>query len=826
MKLFECFAAAGFHTCVATTFDLSFEAWEAMALPRLREASCNNNIVVADPRMVALRLANGAGLPKYAGKRYSVVDALIPGNGVFHSKMILQLGRDTGRLIVGSANLTAPGLAGNLEIVGEVVVTEADKSAVPVLRAAMANIALAVGATAQTARQQIDWAVEKTPWLKHGPDSREAIPNTNGGLTSLLLSGEDVGIAEKFRALVGGEKVRRLVVMSPYWDNDLSALKWLQAKLKPASTSVLIQPSSRLFPTHALTARSEFEFYNIANLRRAEARFPHAKLFIAQTSKADHVLYGSSNCTRAALGDGHFPGSNGEASLYRRMSPGMAVQNLELDGVLKPEASISLFDLPKFERGEDVPLAEVQERLAGRFEVRSGALRWWPKPAFDYDDAVVDLFDQRLALIHSGSAQASANGFRTIAMPDQTRPAFAVVRAGAGQSALTVVTLDVDIYANQQRAKSARIRNALEHFADEEASEGLWLLEVMDAIHSAETEEASAGAERSKGPRRSESVDTRAHRTLPYEEFVRARPPSGRTSPVEESTMSTSYVDAVRSALNFFLGRGSKPAQEEDAKDSAEKILDMGDETSDGEEDIESGVDANTQRKGQGNIEAAQKRAIQRRRKYYKDTAKKIVKAVTSFEEAMREKGLREGLAGVDLLRLRALLMIVLTAGTNRIVVVPPDADKPMSRVQVLPIQGEDGWPRLVMRLLFEYFFRPPSLLSRTYVPLTETGGLPVDVSECLATCYWAACAIDTAADQQGAPRNPTWSVAKSLYRVIALDKDRASSETVTSMMKALTQRLASRLGVANERTLFAAHRSAVRVGDRQFRLNALRSDP
>ena len=39
--------------------------------------------------------------------------------GVFHPKLVVQLGRNGGRIIVSSANMTATGLAGNLELAGE-----------------------------------------------------------------------------------------------------------------------------------------------------------------------------------------------------------------------------------------------------------------------------------------------------------------------------------------------------------------------------------------------------------------------------------------------------------------------------------------------------------------------------------------------------------------------------------------------------------------------------------------------------------------------------------------------------------------------------------
>ena len=90
MKLFNYFAAGGFHTSIVSTFGVDFDAYEAIALPRLRDAGCNNNVVLADTRMLAQALADDARRPKFAGRRYSVVGAHCA--GVFHPKLTLQLG--------------------------------------------------------------------------------------------------------------------------------------------------------------------------------------------------------------------------------------------------------------------------------------------------------------------------------------------------------------------------------------------------------------------------------------------------------------------------------------------------------------------------------------------------------------------------------------------------------------------------------------------------------------------------------------------------------------------------------------------------------------
>ena len=109
MKLYEQFAEKNFHTSVAATFGIDFDAYESIVLPRLRGAGCRNNIVIPDSRMLTHALDGASALPNHAGQLYTVNGA--SAQGVFHPKVFLQFGRRGGRLIVSSANLTASGLA-------------------------------------------------------------------------------------------------------------------------------------------------------------------------------------------------------------------------------------------------------------------------------------------------------------------------------------------------------------------------------------------------------------------------------------------------------------------------------------------------------------------------------------------------------------------------------------------------------------------------------------------------------------------------------------------------------------------------------------------
>src|SRR5258708_35882968 len=105
MKLYDRFADKGFHSSIATTFGLDFEAYETIVLSRLRGAGCRNNMVLTDGRMLTYALSGAMPLPQRAGQLYSVTG--IADSGVFHPKLFLQFGRKSGRLVIELPKLTA-----------------------------------------------------------------------------------------------------------------------------------------------------------------------------------------------------------------------------------------------------------------------------------------------------------------------------------------------------------------------------------------------------------------------------------------------------------------------------------------------------------------------------------------------------------------------------------------------------------------------------------------------------------------------------------------------------------------------------------------------
>jgi hypothetical protein len=338
MRLAERFAdrrARAYHSTFATTFSIDFDAVEQILLPNVLGCGSTNVALLADPRMVTMALSSGLSLPRQLGIAYAMG---IPNTGqtLFHPKIVLQLGRDGGRLFVSSANLTTAGLAGNAEVAVELDCAAAAGPELALVQAAWRYLDAITPAGPCASRDALEWARERTPWLRAQPSREGPVELPDGTSAAFLARPGGGAIGARFADLVGGDEVELLAVVSPYWDEGLEALSHLRGALQPLRTVVLLDPGAHDFPAKALQAGS-VDVIDMSDLLWP-GRFKHAKVLLARTASHDHILVGSANCTAAALGTNRFDGSNAEACLYRRLVRGAGAEALGLEELmaLKP----------------------------------------------------------------------------------------------------------------------------------------------------------------------------------------------------------------------------------------------------------------------------------------------------------------------------------------------------------------------------------------------------------------------------------------------------------------------------------------------------------
>ena len=812
MRLYEQFAEKNFHTSVAVTFGIDFDAYESIVLPRLRGAGCRNNIVIPDSRMLTHALDGASALPKHAGQLYTVNGA--SAEGVFHPKLFLQFGRRGARLIVSSANLTASGLAGNLELVGALACDETDTGEQQLIAQAWAYVSRLIDDRQQGTPGQRNWMLARTPWLQRATAARGPIGFADGTLAALLATDEPTSIGVRFAEMVR-EPVTRLIVISPYWDMELAALKLLVDRLNPAEISILLDPDCRVFPKHALSGLPPLRLYSAGDFRKG--RFIHAKAIIAQTASADHVLIGSANCTKQALGaDGCAP-TNEEVCLYRRLPPNTLPDALGIDELLDdgPEIDPDSLDEPEFE--DDLPLKELARLSPGQFECRIDTLIWYPPAYAEASNCQIELLDQQGSVIHCKLSRMAGSAEQTLRYEiseTQERPVFArVVHHDGTKSPMAVVTLIDRIRAVVRETRSRQVESALRDL-DHETEASLALLDVLDVLEKLESQEDTGRDPQSipkqRRPESGESDDSH-HRVLSYEEFVVGRRPRTAETYVTDNSLAGSDASIVRGFLNRIVGLAADDDHhDDDDGDALRTAFDMGDEIADAEAAVNAGDEFDTEK--DPNRDRQQVDLERRRKGARKATKDQLVKATRLYIERIRTRRESVALDNYDALRLRALLMILCAAA---IPYRPSGGGEPdgQSRLRVLaPEKDEHSWPNLMGRLIFA-LFGGTNPAFRDLCVSNEHDQIPDDFIECWATCYWCiqACLVAPLSQPEHERLERLLKpLLEKVCRFTLPTEEELVGADVMALMEGMSVHHAKRLGIAPE-AVVSGHGSFVR---------------
>ncbi len=806
MRLYERFADKGYHSSIATTFGIDFDAYENIVLPRIRGAGCRNNMVIADRRMLTQAVEDVLALPRQAGRQYTITGA--PVSGTFHPKLFLQIGRKGGRLIIGSANLTAAGLAGNLEVITMLTSgTEGDGSERLIARAYQ-YLSRLVNPLEPMLLEQRDWMLERATWLQYAVPADRPVQLADHTQAALLIPDSNAGIAAQFVNLVE-EQVKRLIVLSPYWDERLGALSALVDKLAPKETAVLIDPDRRMFPSDAAENIKGLKIYCRNNFE--VERFLHAKVLIAQTEMADHLLIGSANCTTAALGTAGMPGSNSEVNLYRRLPPGRAVKALRLSGQLGNDMLIEARSLPPLNCEDEIALDSLSQKHPGSFAIHGDTLSWYPAQhmvepeGYDIELLAVSGMPLDVAPVRLGSQ--TPGKLRFSIKETSISPAFTRL-SGKQDFALGIITHVDDLKIEIRERRSRKVENALAQL-DCETEATLNLLKIQDLLERIEDDDkemSGEGVSIPKAPKETEDRNQK-HRRLSYEDFIAARRPH-REGQALHNGLGGSDVSIVRGFLNRIIGLNTlRAAAEEADEDAIRASFDLGDETENAEAAMTTGekFEIKTPQKPDEDASLRSNRQRQATRDQLVDVAKKFTKRL----DVKREK---DALSPRDFLRLRALLMIICAAaykGTDE----REENLRGRTALQVLSVEGDPNiwpWPRIVGYLLHKVFCGSRPAI-RSLRLECDHDQLPADVIECWATCFWCLQACLNVSLSQ-APRTKTLRdhidrLVEPVYRGTCLTKDELLGSSISSVMDGMSVQYAGRLGISDN-AVSRAHRS------------------
>jgi len=486
----------GFHTTLMTTFSFDPILFQNMVLLSLSHHGSRNIGILTDTTMFNQSVID-LDVPSLAGRNYHLAKRTVLG-GVFHPKLVLQFGRDEGRLMIGSSNLTAAGVSGNLEACTLLRYDETNRFTSGIFKSAFNYFSRHTARNDDAMQGVLYRAQHNAFWLRR-TEANSSVEAPDGFRLQFVTEG-DTEIGEQMAAFIGGDEITRLIVVSPFQDEDLSAVVRLRERLSARAVRLVPDLSEQDFSADRAREISWLTINSPVPLGVSKKRRLHAKIIIAEGAHADYVLTGSANASIPGLFGTAGRRGNAEAGLMRTFAPGTAIAAMQL-----PLHEVLDLDFPEVafnQRQRSRASSKASAKLppdGGSVDFRNGVMRWRP-PAPGFLARAVSFRDARGTELHRADAVEMRSAW--VEIPDDWKPVLKDFRSavvlcedGSECAPMPIIFLD-EISHNARPPQSRGLARIL---ADLEASEELDdLFDKIRMLSSFTSESMSKSQERRK----------------------------------------------------------------------------------------------------------------------------------------------------------------------------------------------------------------------------------------------------------------------------------------------------------------------------------------
>ena len=297
--------SVGYDIALLTTYNFDIRLFEQAILNSLFANNVRKVSVYVDAEELVKSLQSVRNCQ--IGRKYMINPIRI--NSTFHPKVVLLLGEKKARLILGSANITTPGYTTNNEVFNFIDYSDKDPKYLDLIVSAIGFFNSIDNNSDQLDRELIEEAASY-PYYHRTRHNEE---------TYYLHNLKD-SILSQARQLISDD-VQRISIAVPYYDGELSAYKEIQAQFPNAAMQLYIQNHKSTFPVdynhNNKVANNIMPFAGFRQGKdNCKNNFYHGKVFLFQSAMKSYVLYGSANCTQAALTKSFAEGGNIECDLF------------------------------------------------------------------------------------------------------------------------------------------------------------------------------------------------------------------------------------------------------------------------------------------------------------------------------------------------------------------------------------------------------------------------------------------------------------------------------------------------------------------------------
>lgn len=293
-----------YHTAIITSFNFDIAYFDSKILPKLEMNDTKNILLFVDHKEFEKSIEDIK--ISYIGKKYNVVPFKMSSS--FHPKLFLMLGDDIAKLIIGSINQTHKGYMSNQEIFN---VYSYDKNEninnLSIIQKSVLFIKKLIEKS--EINDEIVYLLNNLYYLDFKSDQED----------TYFLDSYDKPIINQVQAIID-EPIKQIDIAVPFYDDKLLAYKQIEEQFNCSNIKLYVQNEKSTFPVEYNVeneiAKNIFIFGKI--ICNESENFYHGKVFRFITDNNSYILFGSSNCTLAALCKSYKSGGNLECNILSK----------------------------------------------------------------------------------------------------------------------------------------------------------------------------------------------------------------------------------------------------------------------------------------------------------------------------------------------------------------------------------------------------------------------------------------------------------------------------------------------------------------------------
>jgi len=282
-----------YHSSIFLSYGVNLPFYERAILGRLWKTNSRNNLIFMDSHRYQDTIHHFRDVIGYVGKRYMIVPVNVGSYQAFHPKLILLLGMNRARLIIGSGNLTFSGYGDNLEIFTLFDWSENQSLNLNIFSSTwkLINGIQENWGHSDQAMRMLQKAEYQSPWLSNFPES--SIPQ--------IISSSENSLINGISTILDGRIVNKITVFSPFLDNQAQAIKSLFSEFHPSQIDLILQSNRTVADVQSIQNLIDegvpLKLFQVLQ----DDRYIHAKIYLFETKKEVLVFSGSANCTQSGF---------------------------------------------------------------------------------------------------------------------------------------------------------------------------------------------------------------------------------------------------------------------------------------------------------------------------------------------------------------------------------------------------------------------------------------------------------------------------------------------------------------------------------------------